>query len=337
MIVSLASNVLINQHGDINRTAALLRDPSRCEFIVCSDLFMTASARYADILLPGASVFEMDNITFPWKYGDFLGYCNQIIDPVGEARPEYDWLSEVAYKLGYGDAFTQGRTGAEWLEAIYEDLRQTEQELPSYRTFQQEGIYRYQENSSRIAFEQEVKDPVRHPFPTASGRIEIFSSRLYQDQQQGRGPDTIPPIPGYTAPEEGPQDPLTARYPLQLIGWHTRRRCHSIHDNNEQLRAQDPQQLWMHPADAAARQITDGEEVLVWNDRGKMQIPVKVTDRIMRGVTALAQGAWYQPDENGTDHGGCINVLTSQKITGYAKGNPQHSNLVEVGKIQRPV
>ena len=50
----------------------------------------------------------------------------------------------------------------------------------------------------------------------------------------------------------------------------------------------------------------------------------------MRGVTALSQGAWYRPDKTGTDLGGSINVLTSLHPTPYAKGNPQHTNLVEV-------
>ena len=92
----------------------------------------------------------------------------------------------------------------------------------------------------------------------------------------------------------------------------------------------DPQQLWMHTEDAAARGLRDGQMVLVRNDRGQIRIPVKITDRIMRGVTALSQGAWYRPDKAGTDLGGSINVLTSLHPTPYAKGNPQHTNLVEV-------
>ena len=60
-------------------TAEILRDESKCEFIVVSDLFMTASAKYADILLPGISMFECENITMPWKYGNFLGFNNKVI------------------------------------------------------------------------------------------------------------------------------------------------------------------------------------------------------------------------------------------------------------------
>ena len=78
MILNLAGNCLINQHGDINRTAEILRDESKCEFIVVSDLFMTASAKFADILLPGISMFECENITMPWLYTDFLGFNNKV-------------------------------------------------------------------------------------------------------------------------------------------------------------------------------------------------------------------------------------------------------------------
>lgn len=65
----------------------------------------------------------------------------------------------------------------------------------------------------------------------------------------------------------------------------------------------DPQCLWMHPEDARARGIQDGQEVLVWNDRGRVRIPAKLTERMMAGVVAMSQGAWYAPDEDGTDPG----------------------------------
>ncbi|WP_308857338.1 DMSO/selenate family reductase complex A subunit [uncultured Oscillibacter sp.] len=326
MILNLAGNCLINQHGDINRTAEILRDTSKCEFIVCSDLFMTASAKFADVLLPGVSMFEGENITQPWQYGDFVGFNNQVIEPLYEGRFEYDWLSEVAEKIGLGPQFTEGRTLGQWLEWCYEDLRRKEPELPDYETFKKAGIWRYQNTPVRIAFADQRRDIDHHPFPTPSGKVELFSPKIYHTQFR----DFMPAIPRYVDPPEGPNDPLRERYPLQLIGWHTKRRCHSIHDNNQAMHAIDPQALWMHPKDAQERGITEGQQVLIWNDRGRVQIGAHLTDRIMPGVVALSQGAWYAPDKNGTDHGGCINVLTSLRPTPYARGNGQHTNLVEV-------
>lgn len=326
MILNLAGNCLINQHGDINRTAEILRDTSKCEFIVCSDLFMTASAKFADVLLPGVSMFEGENITQPWQYGDFVGFNNQVIEPLYEGRFEYDWLSEVAEKIGLGPQFTEGRTLGQWLEWCYEDLRRKEPELPDYETFKKAGIWRYQNTPVRIAFADQRRDIDHHPFPTPSGKVELFSPKIWQTRFR----EFMPAIPRYVDPPEGPNDPLREQYPLQLIGWHTKRRCHSIHDNNQAMHAIDPQALWMHPKDAQARGITEGQQVLIWNDRGRVQIGAHLTDRIMPGVVALSQGAWYAPDENGTDHGGCINVLTSLRPTPYARGNGQHTNLVEV-------
>ena len=329
MMVNLAGNCLINQHGDINRTKEILADTSKCEFILCSDLFMTASAKFADILLPGVSFFEGENIVVPWQYGDFLGFTNQVIEPLYEGRFEYDWLSEVAEKIGLGPQFTEGRTLGQWLEYCYNDLRKKEPELPEYTVFKEAGIYRYQNNPDVIAFQKQRRDPDKNPFPTPSGKVEIFSEKIYRTAFR----DFMPAIPRYVDPPEGPNDPLTEKYPLQLIGWHTKRRCHSIHDNNPGMHKLDPQCLWMHPDDAAKRIIADGQEVLVWNDRGRMRIPVKLTDRVMAGVVALSQGAWYDPDPDGTDRGGCINVLTSLRPTPYARGNGQHTNLVEVKAV----
>lgn len=329
MILNLAGNCLINQHGDINRTAEILKDASKCEFIVCSDLFMTSSAKFADILLPGVSPLERNDISMPWQYGDFLGYAKQIVPPMGEGRLEYDWLAEVAEKLGYGSAFTEGRTADQWLEYLYDDLRQRETELPPYSEFSCGGVYHYRDNSRFVAFEQECTDPAAHPFPTPSGKIELFSQTVYDTEYR----DFFPAIPRYVAPPEGASDPLREKYPLQLIGWHTNRRAHSIHGNNPDLEYLEPQRLYLHPDDACSRRISDGDRVLVWNDRGCTEVAVKLTADIMPGVTALAQGAWYMPDEQGTDTNGSINVLTSLRPTPYARGNAQHTNLVEVKKL----
>lgn len=328
MIVNLAGNCLINQHGNINRTAEILRDTSKCEFIVCSDLFMTSSAKFADILLPGVSPLERDDISMPWQYGEFLGFARQSVKPLGKSRLEYDWLAEVAEGLGLYKEFTEGRSAGEWLEFLYNGLRKRETELPPYEEFALGGIFRHRENPRIIAFQQQVLDPVNDPFPTESGKIEIFSPHVYRTEYR----DFFPAIPRYVEPPEGASDPLSARYPLQLIGWHTGRRTHSIHDNNVALQKTEPQKLWMHPKDAASRGLHDNDIVIVRNDRGKLRVPVKITDDIMPGVTALSQGAWYTPDQDGTDTSGCINVLTSLRPTPYARGNPQHTNLVEVLK-----
>jgi anaerobic dimethyl sulfoxide reductase subunit A len=90
--------------------------------------------------------------------------------------------------------------------------------------------------------------------------------------------------------------------------------------------------LWINKEDAEDRNIKNGDKVKVYNDRGQLVIEARVTDKIMKGVGAMPQGGWYKPDEKGLDKGANINVLTKQHPTPLAKGNPQHTNLVEVEK-----
>ncbi|MEW9122202.1 MAG: molybdopterin dinucleotide binding domain-containing protein, partial [Thermotaleaceae bacterium] len=169
-----------------------------------------------------------------------------------------------------------------------------------------------------------------NPFPTPSGKIEIFSERLFRMNQ----PEDIPAIPKYVPSFEGAEDPLREKYPLQLIGWHSKRRTHSTHDNNENMDKIHRQRIWINEKDAQRRGIQDGDLVELWNDRGRVRIPAYVTTRIIEGVAALSQGAWYTPDTEGVDHRGSINVLTTSRPTPLAKGNPQHTNLVEIKLVE---
>ncbi len=317
MLLNLAGDALINQHGDINRTRELLADETKCEFILCSDLFLTPSAAFADILLPGISMFEGDNLTSPWDQGNFIGFCNQLVEPVGESRFEFDWLAQVARRLGLERAFTGGHADYRGLlRACYEETRRRNPELPDYDTLKKTGIYRFPNRDHVVGFAD-------RRFPTPSGRVEIYSPAL-----AALNHPRIPAIPGYVPAPEGPEE--ASPYPLQLIAWHPINRCHSVHDNNRAIQAQFPQQLWMNPEDSQLRGLADGDLAEVWNARGRMAVPVRVTEDIQPGTVALAQGAWYSPDGNGIDRRGSVNVLTSWEMTPLAHGNGQHTNRVEV-------
>ena len=324
MIFSIAGNALVNQHSDINRTKQILEDESLCEFIVCSDVFMTPSAKFADLVLPATSLLECDNIITPWNQGSFLGFSSQIVEPLDERRFEFEWLREVAERLGLAEEFSCGHTDyREWLRGIYEDYRTSD--MPSYEEFKKEGIYIFKDAPRVIAFEAQRKG--EKPFETPSGKVEIYSPTL-EEMEDVR----IPAVPGYVEVKEGPGK--SKKYPLQLIGWHTKGRAHSVGFNNEKLRAKYPQVLWMNPKDGEARGLQAEDLVEVWNDRGRMVVPVLLTEEIISGVVAIAEGAWYESDSQGRDVSGSINVLTSQEPTPLAKGNPQHTNLVEVKRLK---
>ena len=127
---------------------------------------------------------------------------------------------------------------------------------------------------------------------------------------------------------------LPMTYPLQAIGHHTLHRVHSTHDNNDWLEEAFPQRVFMNPIDAADRGIQDGDEVKVYNQRGALVLPCRVTPRIMPGVIDIPQGAWYAPDENGVDRGGCVNVLTSHQWTPFAYASTQQTIMVQVEKAE---
>ncbi|MGA2260172.1 MAG: DMSO/selenate family reductase complex A subunit [Acidobacteriota bacterium] len=326
-IFNLAGNVLVNQHADINRTVRILQDESKVRFIVVSDHFMTPSARFADVLLPADHSLERNDIGFPWSGEKYIIFGNKVVAPPFECKHDYWWLSRVAEKLGLGNQFTEGRTEEDWLKKIITDARKSDPEFPSYEELQRTGVYR-QDPLEYVAFEKEIKDPAHHPFKTPSGKIEIFSKTLYDLHR----PD-IPGVPKYIPAWEGPEDPLTRKYPLQCIGPHTKRRTHSTFDETSWMEEADPQLMWISPQDAEARGISDGARTRVFNDRGILIIKARVTKRIRPGVVAIPQGAWYTPDENGVCRRGCVNILTSQKPTPLAHGNAQHTILVEVERI----
>jgi len=326
-IFNLGSNTLVNQHADVNRTVGILREEGLVEFIVVSDHFLTPSARFADILLPADNSLERSDIGVPWSGERYIVFGNKVVEPPFECKHDYWWLSRVAERLGIGGAFTEGKTEEQWLEQIVSDARRKDPEFPSYEDLRERGFYR-KDPEEYTAFEKEIRDPAGHPFPTPSGKVEIFSKTLYE---MGRA--DIPGVPHYIPAWDGPEDGLAARYPLQCIGPHYKRRTHSTWDEDPWMEEADPQQMWISQGDAAARGIANGDQVKVFNDRGALLIRARVTKRIRPGVVAIPQGAWYTPGKDGVCRRGCVNVLTSQKATPLAHGNAQHTILVEVKKV----
>lgn len=328
LIFNLGGNCLVNQHSDINRTIKLLEDEKLVEFIVVSDHFLTSSAKYADILLPADNMYERDDIVEPWGFGDYVLYMNKAVETVYECRNGYDWISNLADRLGLKEEFTEGRTLEQWLRYLVEETTKKNPSFPPYEEFREKGMHRWEYDEPDIAFQKQIEDPVNNPFPTPSGKIEIFSSRLWNM----KNPDEIPAVPKYVTAWEGPEDPMRETYPLQCIGPHSNRRVHSIFDNSPWMEETARQEVWMNTEDAALRNLTDGELVKVYNDRGITVLPVKITPRIMPGVVSIPQGAWWTPDADGVDRRGCINTLTKYHPTPLAFGNPSHTNLVQIVK-----
>ncbi|EPC7254339.1 dimethylsulfoxide reductase subunit A [Cronobacter sakazakii] len=338
MIWNYAGNCLINQHSQINRTHEILQDDKKCELIVVIDCHMTASARYADILLPDCTASEQMDFALDASCGNmaYVIFADQAIAPRFECRTIYDITSALAVRMGVGDTFTEGRTQEGWLRHLYAQSRRAIPELPDFDTFRQQGIFKLRDpQGHHVAYQAFRENPAANPLDTPSGKIEIYSSALADIAAHWQLPegDVIHPLPVYSPGFEQVSDPLRAQYPLQLTGFHYKSRTHSTYGNVDVLQAACRQQVWINPQDAQARGINNGDLVRVWNARGEARIEAKVTPRIMPGVVALGEGAWYQPDAEGVDHAGSINVLTTQRPSPLAKGNPSHSNLVQLARV----
>jgi anaerobic dimethyl sulfoxide reductase subunit A len=141
----------------------------------------------------------------------------------------------------------------------------------------------------------------------------------------------LPPIPKYIETWESRNDCLAKKYPLQAITTHFKRRAHTQYEKIPWLCELQTQAIFINPVDAAPRGIKDGDQVRVFNDRGEMIISAALTERIMPGVIDIPQGAWYDPDRNGVDRGGCANVLTRDEPS-PAKAFTPNTCLVQVQK-----
>ncbi|MCL9670772.1 selenate/tellurate reductase subunit YnfE [Citrobacter sp. MNAZ 1397] len=341
-IWNYAGNTITNQHGDINHTHDVLQDDKKCEMIVVIENFMTSSAMYADILLPDLMTVEQEDI-IPNDYAGNMGYLifiQPVTAPKFERKPIYWITSEIARRLGPDiyQKFTEGRTQEEWLKYLYAKMLAKDPQLPSYDDLKKIGIYKRKDPAGHyVAYKKFRDDPQANPLKTPSGKIEIYSSSLANIANTWEIPEgeVISPLPVYASTPEGWDDPARSKYPLQLFGFHYKSRTHSSYGNIDILEAACRQEVWINPIDAQKRGIASGDTVRVFNGRGEVRIAAKVTPRIMPGVSAMGQGAWHNADMNGdrVDHGGCVNTLTTHRPSPLAKGNPQHTNLVEIEKV----
>ncbi|EMJ3155316.1 dimethylsulfoxide reductase subunit A [Yersinia enterocolitica] len=336
-IWNYASNCLINQHAEINRTHDILQDDKKCEMIVVIDNHMTSSAQYADIILPDCTASEQMDFCLDASSGNmaYVIFADQVIKPRFECKNIYEMTSELAKRMGVEQQFTEGRTQEGWLRHLYQQSQEAIPELPSFEEFREQGIFKKRDPAGHhVAYKAFRADPVANPLTTPSGKIEIYSAELAQIAAtwELQPDDVIDPLPVYAAGFESFDDPLNQKYPLQLTGFHYKARTHSTYGNVEVLKAACRQEMWINPLDARERDIKNGDIVRIFNGRGEVQINAKVTPRMMPGVVALGEGAWYSPDENRIDRAGSINVLTTQRPSPLAKGNPSHTNLVQVTK-----
>lgn len=305
MMWSMNNNYL-NQTANSNKAARALQ---KLEFFCINELFMTPQARYADLVLPVTSTAERADLTRPWPSGPYFTFVNRALQPLGECKSDFEIASELAGRLGIENFNVH--TEDEWLKMLFQLNPEYQKHIKDYDTFRREGIHRVQLPEPYVAFKKQIEDPENYPFETPSGKIEIYSQRVADLDNP-----LCPPIPKYMYTPEDRSDPLGKKYPLQLLSPHPKNRVHSEMYLVPWLRELEPDRAWINPVDAESRRIKDGDEIYVFNDRGKVAIAAWVTERIIPGTVCIYEGAWYTPDENGIDRGGCVNTLTKDAYSG---------------------
>jgi biotin/methionine sulfoxide reductase len=323
-----------HHHQDINR---LRRAWQRPETIVVQEPWWTATARHADIVLPATTTLERNDIGAAGR-DRFVIAMRQAIDPVGEARNDFDIFRELAARLDCEDAFTQGRDEFGWLRHIYErwrdGARTNRAALPDFDTFWEQGYFEIPYAADEyVLFADFRADPAGRKLRTPSGRIELYSDRI-----AGFGYDDCPPHPTWIEPAEW----LGANngYPLHLVSSQPRLRLHSQMDCGPVSAAgkvNGREAILINPSDARARGIAAGDVVRVFNARGACLAGAVISETVRPGVVQLSCGAWYDPADDSPDalcrHGNA-NVLTRDHGTSkLAQGPSSATATVEIERM----
>ncbi|MGJ5178577.1 molybdopterin-dependent oxidoreductase [Bradyrhizobium oligotrophicum] len=289
-------------HQDRNRMIAAWR---KFETFVVQDFQWTASARFADIVLPAAHWCERNDIeTFGLHARKAIMGMKKMVEPMAEARDDYDIFVELATRLGVEPEFSEGKTTGDRVREVYdaafEQAKAKKIEMPDFATFWNGScVVEFpvkDKAAKRAKYAQFREDPLLNPLPTPSGRIEIYSKTI-----EKFGYDDCPPHPTWLEPLEwlGQKDKT---HPMHLASNHPISRMHSQFNGTrlrESYAIAGREPCWISAQDAAARGIKTGDVVRVFNGRGQCLAGALVTEDIRPGVIQLQEGAWYDPVEPG--------------------------------------
>jgi biotin/methionine sulfoxide reductase len=326
---------------DINKLVHAWRRP---ETVIAHEPWWNPLARHADIVLPCATTLERNDLGIARDEAHLFA-MHRAVPPFGEARSDYDILAGIAGKLGFGEAFTEGRDEMGWVRHMYGEAREVAQmhglDLPDFDRFWSKGDIRLPDaEEPHNLFDTFRADPLANPLATPSGKIEIHSKAV-----AGFGYEDCPGHPVWLAPLEWLGGAKAKRFPLHLVSNQPTTRLHSQLDNgrvSRESKIADREPARLHPHDAQARGIRDGDVIRLFNDRGACLAGAVLSDQVMPGTVQLSTGAWYDPDdpdaERPLDRHGNANVLTLDRATSRLSQAPiAHSALVEVERFDGPV
>lgn len=280
-------------------------------FTVVHEQFMTDTARYADIVLPATSQLEQVDLHKPYGH-NHLQYNAQAIEPLGEARSNWDVMRALAERLGYDEPWLR----QEPEEVIEEVLTATAKGNPllegvTLERLQREGTVPYSfERISDVPFEGGV-------FPTHDGRIQLRC-----DEMRAHGED---PLPYYT----GPEAPAASRVDgsFRLLSGAAHHFVNSSMANLPNLERKEGRPLLeIHPDDADRLGIQHGQLVAACNERGRVVLEAVVTDGVRHGTVVSPKGHWGLRSLDGRN----INQLTTDDLADLGGGSSFHGTRVFV-------
>ncbi len=317
--------------NDSNYIAKALQNP-KIEFIVAQHPWIENDCQFADVILPVATKFELDDIGVDNLTAEFgtLFLDQKCIEPLGESRSDYECVCAVAEKLGVLEQYTGGKSAEEWIRVGF-DTSGVEH-LITWEEFKEKGHFVVPNDPDwqkhGVALKGFVEDPENNPLSTPTGKLEFFSQRLadhFPDDQER------PPVPHWVERGVSHDERLSGDraklYPYLCVSNHPRWRVHSQHDDMQWLREIETckivgpdgyayQTAWIHPEDASKHGIKHRDVMKVFNERGGVLVGAYVTERIMPGVIYVDHGARYDPIMPAElDRGGAINTLTPRNTT----------------------
>jgi biotin/methionine sulfoxide reductase len=330
-----------HHHQDLNR---LRRAWERPETVIVHDVWWTATAKAADIVLPATTMLERDDVGGSSR-DRFVLAMHKAIDPVGEARNDLDIFTELAARAGVERAFTGGLDAAGWRKWIYDRIRVAAKQaagvtLPDFQGFWEAGFVEIPPPRRSFVMLADFRgDPVHNPLKTASGRIEIASAGL-----AARGDEDVPGHPLWRPPVEWLGAPAAATHPLHLLTVQPADRLHSqmapgpVAQGN---RLAGRETIRINPVEAASRGIGPGDPVRVFNGRGACIAACLPDADVMPGVAVMSTGAWFDPDPRdpgAAERQGNPNVLTLDIGTSsLGQGTSAQTALVQVERWEGPL
>jgi anaerobic selenocysteine-containing dehydrogenase len=315
-------------------------------FTVVHEQFFTDTTDYADIVLPATTFFEHKDLQA--AYGHYyLQVSNQAMDPVGECRPNVELFRALAERMGFEDECFRETVDSmidraldspnPWLQGITRDRLENQHHIRLNFAAPNRGgtggSPACPEPSRRVQAEQSPAESAtpflpfaQGNFPTPSGKAEFYSEAL---KRQG-----LDPVVAFTPPEESRygSGSQAAGFPLELLARKPDNHLNSSFANVPSVRKMESGlgDLEMHPTDAAARGVHDGDRVRVFNSRGETVLQARVDGSVAPGVVA-ARLDWARFSPGGAN----INVLTSEILTDMGNAATFYSVCVEVELFQR--